>query len=134
MTNLRDLHDGLQEQLLAAERALHYVKLCRNLVQTEVWKHIEETLEAEEKATYAQMLEVEASEAQFRELRAGIKCFRRLRLLPRISDKEFVERQSTVTRLQKQMKELQDMGLPGKGDPALDQLRAEVRELARQRL
>lgn len=128
-----ELRARISRALVRAEEELHIRKLCRDGVESGFWRQLSSWLLAEERAVMEQVLEVDASEAEFRELRAGIKAFRRLRQMPIYSDAEYVKAEELVKVLRERLQSVDDLGVSEEVSNLHEQVRLSMQALARGR-
>lgn len=130
---IRNLRAKYLGDLALVEAELQVMKVCRSHREEGFWKLLSGWLQAEEKACIERLLVVQGSEAEMREIRAGINAYRYFRRLPDYTDSEYAEAEKRLTGLRNKLQRLDDLGPAAEVDPQWEDQLAQIKLLARNR-
>lgn len=130
----RDLRKRKLEQIARLEAELHVMKLCRHHITGEFWKLLSSWIRDEERASLNRLVEMEGTEAQMREVRAGVRCWRHILDLPTYTDQQYAEAEIRLKVLRDSLQRLDDLGPSPEPDPQWEEQVATIKALVRSRV
>lgn len=115
----------LQKDLAQCERYLHYAKACRELLETDAWRCIEDRLAAERHAAAERLVSAKFANAQdLGIVQGGIRMLDLLMGIPRLNADQVADLEKKVTRLRARLDERKrldiDRDLPGMAEQVAD--------------